>query len=162
MKKYTKQEDFIESLPDNFRILEEPIDIEIQHEYFQLRESSEELNKPIANFDELLNELASCSNIENQRTLLIQIARSRRVNSYAVIKDFMENCSDKKLKSWATLALQECRMVLESDLSDEEPVFISTGLGGKEQNMRYFFVFLLHNAEEDFSNLQKKDREDRA
>ena len=38
------------------------------------------------------------------------------------------------------MALRESRMLLESDLLEEEKGFISTGLGGRENRLRYCFV----------------------
>ena len=40
------------------------------------------------------------------------------------------------------MALNECRFHLVSSLSEEDGVFISTGLGGKSGKLRYFIVFV--------------------
>jgi hypothetical protein len=62
---------------------------------------------------------------------------------------------DPTLRDWATLAMQESRMLLESTFLDQNQVFISTGLGGKGQKLRYFIVFLLKN-EMIVNDLRKK------
>jgi len=46
-------------------------------------------------------------------------------------------------------------MLLESLLLDENHVFISTGLGGKGEKLRYFIV-LFGKENSDFTELQKK------
>jgi len=44
------------------------------------------------------------------------------------------------LRDWALLSLKECRMFLESILLEEEGGLISTGLGGKDNKLRYYFI----------------------
>jgi hypothetical protein len=44
---------------------------------------------------------------------------------------------------------------LQSSLLDEQQIFISTGLGGKGQKLRYFVVFL-NNEGKELSGMQKK------
>jgi hypothetical protein len=60
------------------------------------------------------------------------------------------------LKSWAVLALQENRMLLQSSLLDEQQVFISSGLGGKGQKLRYFVVFINQSKSEMLNETQRK------
>ena len=48
--------------------------------------------------------------------------------------------SEGTLNDWAILSLKECRMFLESVLLKEEGGFISTGLGGKDNKLRYYFI----------------------
>jgi hypothetical protein len=50
------------------------------------------------------------------------------------------NISEGNLRDWALLSLKECRAFLESVLLQEEGGFISTGLGGKDNKLRYSFV----------------------
>ena len=52
------------------------------------------------------------------------------------------NIAEEPLKDWALLALNESRMHLESKIMEENQVFISTGLGGREQKLRYFVVLM--------------------
>ena len=44
------------------------------------------------------------------------------------------------MRNWALLSLKECRALLESVLLQEEGGFISTGLGGKANKLRYYFI----------------------
>jgi len=54
------------------------------------------------------------------------------------------------------LALQESRMVIQSSLLGEQQVFISTGLGGKGQNIRYFVAMMHAEANTAFTDTQRK------
>ena len=62
---------------------------------------------------------------------------------------------DDELRDWGILALQESKMLLESKLLDENQVFISTGLGGKGDKLRYFIV-LIGNKKQAFTRIEKK------
>ena len=46
--------------------------------------------------------------------------------------------------------------VITSSLLDEQQVFISTGLGGKGQKIRYFITLLNSQTDVEFSEAQKK------
>jgi len=61
-----------------------------------------------------------------------------------------------EIKQWATLAFQESRMLIQSSLLDEQQVFISTGLGGKGQKLRYYVVFVNSNRNEILTGTQQK------
>lgn len=149
------QNDFIESLPENFSILEEPIDIIVQQEYFEFSQEidglldSDQLKETVLGLQQ--EELAS------HRTHLIRLARTNNVDAYYAIVAYREKCANKKMKAWATLAMQESRMAIESDLLDDSHlVFVSTGLGGKGQNIRFFMVAILRDLTAEYTPMQKK------
>ncbi|MFV0553270.1 MAG: hypothetical protein ACK5LR_01060 [Mangrovibacterium sp.] len=149
------QHDFIQSLPENFCILEEAIDVEVQYEYFDFNSKI----KPIKNNEQYDAAILSLSgdDLSLHRTSLSQLAKTERAEVYQIIVNYREQCTDKKMKAWATLAMQESRMVLESELlSEEHPIFISTGLGGKGQNIRFFISFILRDQNGTFTPTQKK------
>jgi len=66
---------------------------------------------------------------------------SRRCESdkWAIIRDPLK-ISEGDLRDWALLSLKECRTFLESVLLKEEEGFISTGLGGEDNKLRYYFI----------------------
>ncbi len=149
------QDAFIQSLPDNFSILEEAIDVDIQQEYFDFGKTVSKLNEneQVSDIELLLEN----DDLKTQRTNLIRLAKSERAEAYKAIARYREHAPNKKLKAWATLAMQECRMVLESELLDENfPVFISTGLGGKGKSIRFFMVILLKDLTGVYTQIQKK------
>ncbi len=79
--------------------------------------------------------------LEEKKSLIVRLASIDKVEAYRVLERYKQN-PDPELKDWASLAVHESRMLLESSLLDENQVFISTGLGGKGQKLRYFIVFL--------------------
>ena len=62
---------------------------------------------------------------------------------------------DPDVADWAYMALMESRIALESELSDEKQIYISTGLGGKGEKLR-FYVLILANELKPFLEYQKK------
>ncbi len=143
---YNNIQKALENLPDNFNILEEQIDIDIQMQYFDFAKEFREKVDPDEVFehrDELFEEGTLP---ERQKEILSVLSVIDDVKAYRTIEKYLEN-AEGFMQKWAILALQESRMLLQSSLLDEQQVFISTGLGGKGQKLRYFVVFL--NASEN-------------
>ena len=139
---YEKIQELLGNLKGNFNILEDQIDIDVQLEYF---ESSKEIKKSIDS-DHTLNQkedlFSNAISLDNKKSLLISLASIDKVEAFRALEQYQKN-PDPTLKDWATLAMQESRMLLESTFLDQNQVFISTGLGGRGQKLRYFIVFLV-------------------
>ncbi|MCF8295209.1 MAG: hypothetical protein K9I34_04010 [Bacteroidales bacterium] len=140
----------------NLKILEEVIDINLQLEYFKLAGDikSNPDKYPEFIFDENFQIDTLVDDPEKFRIYIIQLAQSANPKAFGCIEKIIEKQSGL-LRGWAVLALQEARMVLEAALLEENHVFISTGLGGKSNKLRYFIV-LIHKDEESFSDFQRK------
>jgi len=150
---YKRIQEAISSLPKNFSILEEQVDVELQLEYFNYGRDLK------SGFDEelILKHQTDLFNkdipIEEKKNLLVLLASQEKVDVFRTIERYAKD-PDPELREWSILALQESRMVIQSSLMDEQQVYISTGLGGKGQMLRYFVVFI-GNAEE-YSSVQQK------
>ena len=151
---YDRIREIFGKVPDHYSILEEQIDIDLQMEYFEQSKSAKEgldhgdiMNNKDRIYDENLPEV-------DRKLLFTQLASIEDVEAYRTIENYLKSGVDG-LKNWAKLALQESRMLLESKLLDENQVFISTGLGGKDGKLRYFSV-LVGKEDGGFSELHKK------
>ncbi len=151
---YEKIREILGGQPANLKVLEQQIDMDLQLAYFdhacRLREDLDEawalehlscLQEPSYSKDLKRDILARCACIED-------------VDCYRAIERFLQE-GEEELRDWACLALNESRMRLESKLLDESQVFISTGLGGKAEKLRYFVV-LMSRANQDFSALHRR------
>ena len=149
-----KIEDIIANFKGNFHILEKKIDLEEQMVYFN---KSKHLKKFMP--DNVLDMAESLWNDEvpdeQRKKILIWLASLQEVKAYRIIEDFFYKITDEGLKNWSYLALIEARMGLESALSDEKQIFISTGLGGRGQMLRYFIVLFPHDKEKGFSDFER-------
>jgi hypothetical protein len=135
-------------------ILEERINVKTQMEYFNLSKSlKKEINKDdiISRKDEIFNQELS---LNEKKILLASMASIENIELYRTLEKFVKT-KDKKLYEWGILAMQECRMLLESSLLDENQVFISTGLGGKNNKLRYFIV-IISNSNTELDDVKKR------
>lgn len=152
---YRQIQDAINNLPDNYSILEEQIDIELQLEYFNY---AKELKNEFTQ-DYILkrkNDLFD-DNFPNEekKNLLVLLASINKVEAYRAIEKFTKE-PVPELKSWSVLALQESRMLMQSTFLDEQQVFISTGLGGQGQKLRYFLILRSRDFNIEFTKTQKQ------
>ncbi len=143
------------NLPDNFNILEEQIDIKVQMEYFEFSQKIREDERFAGLVEDKKGLFLEETPTERKKEILSALASVDDVKAYRTIEKFLENTKGI-LKPWAVLALQENRMLLQSSLLDEQQVFISSGLGGKGQKLRYFVVFINQNEEEALNGTQRK------
>lgn len=152
---YNDIQKMFEDLPGNFNILEEQIDLEVQMKYFELskkvREEESEKNY-LENIDELF---AQETGLERKKEILIGLAGVDDVKAYRALEKFREGAGSE-IRSWAVLALQENRMLLQTSLLDEQQFFISTGLGGKGKKLRYYVVFINSNRNRILTKTQQK------
>lgn len=152
---YKRLQEAISSLPENFSVLEEQVDVELQLEYFNYsRDLKHKLSVNIIRehqadlFDPTIS-------VEEKKNLLVLLASQDKVESFRTIEKYAQN-PDIELRAWSILALQESRMVIQSSLMDEQQVYISTGLGGKGQKLRYFIAFIGNEGVLEYSEMQRK------
>ncbi|HYQ57768.1 MAG TPA: hypothetical protein VEP89_10515 [Draconibacterium sp.] len=154
-KFYNNIQKALDDLPENFKILEERIDVGIQMKYFKFVKKLRDKGISESCF-EARNELFDPEiGDERKREILCAIAVYDDVAAYRTLEKFVEE-SKGDMKQWGILALQESRMLMHSSLLDEQQVFISTGLGGKGKKLRYFVVFISDNEFEMLSSAQQK------
>jgi hypothetical protein len=152
---YKRLQEAISAIPENFSILEEQIDVQLQMEYFNYsRDLKDRLSDSVIREHQadLFNPTVS---VEEKKNLLVLLASQDRVESFRAIEKYAHN-PDPELQAWSILALQESRMVIQSSLMDEQQVYISTGLGGKGQKLRYFTAFIGSDEVIEYSEVQKK------
>ena len=138
---YDKIQELLGDIPGNLTVLEQQIDADVQLEYFNYARNITEDFDPeevLRNRDTIFrHDLA----IDDKKQLLVQLANIDSIEAYRTLEKYIHGSPDQ-LKDWATLALQESRLLLESKLLDESQVLITTGLGGKGLKLRYFTVLL--------------------
>ena len=125
--------------PESMSILEDSVSIDVQMEYYKLVSkirSSESLKD--YNPEELLSNKLTPDEVKEY---LIHLAGTDNVENYRLIEQYA-SISSSELKDWVLMALNESRFHMVSSLSEEDGVFISTGLGGKSGKLRYFIVFV--------------------
>ncbi|PIY02374.1 MAG: hypothetical protein COZ21_14515 [Bacteroidetes bacterium CG_4_10_14_3_um_filter_31_20] len=140
--------------PDRLVIIEENIPIKVQMEYFDYANLIRKEN----NYDNILKDkkllFLNDTSLILKKEILSKLACLALPEAYRTIEKYLQ-LPDKKLINWAKLALFESKMLLESSLLDQSHVLISSGLGGKNNMLRYFIVVYLKN-EFSFDATKKK------
>lgn len=154
-KLYTNIQKALEDLPENYSILEEQIDVEIQMKYFESTKTLRTKSGIETSFLQKEKLFDKEFSEDELKEILINIAVYDDVKAYRTIEKFV-SVAQGELKQWAILALQESRMLMQSSLLDEQQVFISTGLGGKGKKLRYYVVFLSKANDELLNSTQQK------
>ncbi len=152
---YRRIQEAISSLPENFSILEEQVDVELQMEYFNYgRDLKEGFTQELIMLHQA-DLFDSNVPLDEKKSLLVLLASQDKVEAFRTIEKYAKN-PDPELHKWSILALQESRMVLQSSLMDEQQVYISTGLGGKGQKLRYFVVFIGSENISEYAEMHRK------
>jgi hypothetical protein len=138
---YEKIKEILGDSPGNLKVLEEQIDMDLQLEYYECsRKIREEKDESWAlERMQYLEEPGYSADVKKE--ILARLASMAHTECYRAIESFLGS-AEEPLRTWGVLSLNESRMVLESKIMDENQVFISTGLGGKDEKLRYFVVLL--------------------
>jgi hypothetical protein len=149
--------DSFSKLDGRFHVLEQRVPIEVQFEYFKcsslLRRKSTEMTD--IKYHDYLQSLANETlPAEDKRHVLSALAVSNDVRAYRLLEEYVQH-PDPDLTNWAYMALMESRITLESELSEEQQIYISTGLGGRGEKLR-FYVLLVSSQKEPFLPYQRQ------
>lgn len=151
---FERLQDMVGDKNATINILQEQIDLSLQVEYFK---KSKKIKKGLDKEYDYLSEVSKLYapevEIEEKKTIICQLAAFEKVSYFRALEKFRE-LADEPMQAWVTLAIQESRMLLESTLLDQKQLFISTGLGGKGSQLRYFVV-LISTSKSDYSSTQQ-------
>jgi len=139
---------------DIFSLIEDPLDIDIQKEYFEYpRKNIEDFNikKLLKQSHKIFKNNVS---LKNKKDILIKLALTGDIKAWKIIKNYLES-PDKKLKDWAKLALKENEIIREGKLLNEIRLLIHSPLGGKGIKIRYSGAFILRE-KYNFNSYEKK------
>ena len=158
---FKKFRDSFSRMEGHFHILEQRVPVELQMEYFKYSENVRKENRPPRPLSEdecetLYNTLLTEETTDKteKRYLLSQLATSKSVRAYRLLEEYTQH-PDPEVIDWAYMALMESRISLESDFSDEKQIYISTGLGGKGEKLR-FYVLMTSKGKKPFQEYQRQ------
>lgn len=155
-----KLKDSSGALKQNFHLLEEIIPLEEQMKYFEYSQRVRD-EKDYVNRDFLVARLfAPDLDVEERRYNLSMLAGLIDIAAYRALETYHSSPLEAELAHWSALALIESRMLINTDLSGEKQLLVSTGLGGSNGMLR-FFAIVASKDRSDFSELQQSiiDRE---
>jgi len=138
---YEKIQEILGGNPGSMKILEQQVDMDLQLEYYECSKRVK-LDKDESWALDHIQYLGEHGySVDVKKEILARLATIEKVECYRAIETFLEG-GELSLRPWALLSLNECRMLLESKIMDENQVFISTGLGGRDDKLRYFVALL--------------------
>lgn len=126
---------------DSFHILEDLVPIEVQMDYFRYFEKLRKENASFVRDDEVSILFSPDSSIERKKRSLSLLASIPDVGAYRSIETYHSSPLEPELLHWSSMALVNSRIVLSSDLSGQQQVYISSGLGGQDKKLRFFALF---------------------
>ena len=138
--KYKQFQESLEHIQGQFHVLETNASVETQMGYFRYSEQvrKNENKMTIEEAAEILN--SPLSSKEEKKLGMIILAISRDVKAYRVLESYAQHPEDN-LREWASLSFLQAKITLESEFSEEKHIFISTGLGGKGDMLRFYAFF---------------------
>ena len=150
--KYLQFQNSLGQLEGQFHVLETNVPVETQMEYFRYSENvRRSRNKPtITEAIDILNQSDATAN--NKKFAMTVLAISGDVKAYRVLEAYSEH-PEENLKDWSGMSCLQAKMTLESEFSEEKYIFISTGLGGKGDMLRFYAFFKSKNLQA-FSHYQ--------
>lgn len=140
---------------DSFHILEDLVPIEEQMEYFRYFERLRSENLPFVRDEEVALLFSPDTPVARKKRSLVLLASIPDVGAYRSIETYHSSPLEEELTHWSSMALVSSRIVLSSDLSGQQQVYISSGLGGQDKKLRFFSLFTTVDRE-PFTDLQKE------
>jgi len=158
-----EQDDALRRFYDSFRkmkgrlhILEHRVPVEEQMRYFRYSNRIRKEKHEVKDDDCELYETGLYSeelpNDEKKKILSI-LASSKQVWAYRLLESYVQQPSEE-LVGWAYMALMESRISIESELSDERQIYVSTGLGGRGEKLR-FYILVISSGGASFLDYQR-------
>lgn len=145
---------------ESFHVLEDLVPIEEQMEYFRYFARLRRENTPFVCDEEIAILFSADETIERKKTSLSRLASIPDVAAYRAIETYHSSPLEPELFNWSSMSLVGSRIILSSDLSGQQQIYVSSGLGGHEKKLRFFGLFTTTDRR-PLTDLQKKivDRE---
>lgn len=125
------------SIPDEFRVIENRISSDLVNEYYELLDKLGDENQPVNLMD--LENWKDLKSEKGIKELLVRLSAVGDIKSYRKIEEIIQS-KNLEILDFAYVALKFARLNLENQLTDEPIGFISSGLGGKGNKLRYYFA----------------------
>ena len=133
-----KIQELLESLPNDIQVMEQGVSQVVLQEYYKRGTSLDDEAK-----EALLAQQEDWERLEMDelKSLLIALGMTADVKSYRKLEAILATKSEE-IGKFGQVAQMYARMKLESRLTDTTSGFILSGLGGKGNKLRYYFVLM--------------------
>lgn len=131
--------DILNSMPDDFRVIEQGINDGAASEYYEVMENLD----GFVTEDEVLEQAVAWNEnvpIKESKELLGWLSETISVEGFRAIERIIDTTTCDEIRQFGYVALRQARLFLENTFSDEPVGFVSTGLGGVGNRLRYHIV----------------------
>ncbi|MDR3252716.1 MAG: hypothetical protein LBT35_04025 [Tannerella sp.] len=135
--------DQFQNLDGRFHIIEHSVPVDEQMEYFKFADRvKKDITLTDADYEKFGSQLNAddCSS-ERKKKLIAILGAAKTVRAYRLLENYADH-PDQGLANWSYMALTESRIALETELSGEKHVYISTGMGGKDDKLRFYVLVM--------------------
>jgi len=136
--------EILDSIPERLKIVKDGIDFAVQQEYLKFTKMINLKKYAQEDISAITFSLFKSGLILEKKKALAILAQQGTLEAYRTIEKFLES-EEQELKDWGVLAQEECRILLESSLSDRNAGIVITGLGGEYNRLRYYVVVRSRN-----------------
>ena len=140
---------------ESFHVLEDLVPIEEQMEYFRYFDRLRRENSPFVRDEEIALLFSPDATVERKKKSLSRLASIPDVGAYRAIETYHSSPLEPELFNWSSMSLVGSRIILSSDLSGQQQIYVSSGLGGHEKKLRFFGLFTT-NDRQPLTDLQKE------
>ena len=140
---------------ESFHVLEDLVPIEEQMEYFRYFDRLRRENSPFVRDEEIALLFSPDATVERKKKSLSRLASIPDVGAYRAIETYHSSPLEPELFNWSSMSLVGSRIILSSDLSGQQQIYVSSGLGGHEKKLRFFGLFTT-NDRQSLTDLQKE------
>ncbi|MCH2044959.1 MAG: hypothetical protein MK212_12645 [Saprospiraceae bacterium] len=135
---YEQLQELLGQLSGGFKVIEHGFDPDLVT-FFQ--KTIEDIKKESTEdtVETIQERLDTETNIDVLKKYIAQLAQIGSVPALRTLESY-EKTASEELISWVRLSLTQCRIKVESDLLDDPIGYITTGLGGKNNKIRYYMA----------------------
>lgn len=132
----------LKKVQGNLHVFKTSVSVDKQMEYFHF---SGEIREDLSDEQIIENQIKILMSNEAStheiKYALAFLAISGNVKAYRAVEAYNETHSD----DWAAMSLMQARITMQTQFSDERQIFISSGLGGKDDLIRFYAFFKSKN-----------------
>ncbi|MDR0567297.1 MAG: hypothetical protein LBG47_09740 [Prevotellaceae bacterium] len=130
--------DFFQRYPHKIKVVDLKVDIKTQMEYFAFL-SNVSKNYSSNDFAGAVREhaFAPGAPMDVRKRLLALLSCFEEVEVLRALEEY-EACCPDELKDFVAVCVYQCRMGIESSLLGEHHAMVVSGMGGKDNKIRYF------------------------
>jgi hypothetical protein len=131
--------EFFQRYPHKIKVVDVKLDMKAQVEYFAFLSEAVRKYGIEASVDAFLERAFDAGlPLEERMLMLARISCSEEVKALRALEQYEKNCTEEEIKDFVAMCVYQCRNGIESALLGEQHAVVVSGMGGKDNKIRYF------------------------